>query len=202
MDQALTEAEAHKNLQVSYTMTFEWPGEPIVKQRYNAQTENWSLLEGAPDTLPPSAQTKLRNVQKSESKIGGLLYADYRPYLTDVALINETDTQYIYQFIPPEANKRDLPEDIHQRVHARLTVQKSPPTLLRYEVKALEPLSPYPLVEMEEFVVDQTFTRQGENGLPLLTKLTSKQKGKRPFKKIDTEFTATFSDFEVLTSTP
>lgn len=198
LDQALAEAEQTPKLKISYTMRFEWPGAPAITTRYDARTEDWTILQGNQDALPGPARQKLRNVQKSESRPGGLLYADFREYLTQIELFQETDEQWIYSFIPPEADENDVSAGAEASIHARLYIDKEKSILKRYQVRAIEPVRPVPMVKLEEFVVEQDFERLGPDGPAVLVRLYSKQKGRRVFRQVDTEFTATFSDFEII----
>ncbi|WP_370338510.1 hypothetical protein [Parvularcula marina] len=196
IDAALSEAEAEAGLRYSYTMKFEWPGEAPITVRYDAGRDRWSTLDGNPDALPREAKKKLGNIKKSESEPGGLLYADFREYLDDITLVNETDDQYIYRFIPSQVDEDDVTGTAEDVVRARLYVAKDDQRLARYEVKGLKPFKPNPAAKMEEFEVVQEFERLGENGPAVLRKLYSRQKGEQFFRSVDTEFTATFSDFE------
>jgi hypothetical protein len=198
LDAALSQAEAQPDLRVSYTMRFEWPGEAPVVQRFDAAERRWTTIEGDAERLPDDAQDKLGNVMKSESVPGGLLYADFRKHLRDVQPVEETEDRLVYSFIPPEAEDRDVGAEAEAAVRARLYVAKDGGRLARYEVRGLKPFKPLPVARMEEFVVEQDFERLGEDGPALLTRLYSRQKGERFFRKVDTEFTATFSDFEIV----
>lgn len=195
IDAALTEAEELNGLRFSYTMTFEWPGEAPVSVRYDAEAKRFSTLSGNPDALSGPARQKLKNIKKSESVPGGLLYADFRDYLDDITLVEETDEQYIYRFIPSQVDEDDVTGTADDVVRARLYVSKNDDRLARYEVKGLQPFKPNPASKMEEFEVVQEFERLGEDGPAVLRRLYSKQKGERFFRDVDTEFTATFSDF-------
>lgn len=198
IEQALTDAESHPRLRFSYTMTFETPGNPPIVQRFDASTKKWTTLSGDPKKLPKEAAQKLRNVMKSESVPGGLLYADFRPYLNHITYRETEDGQFVYAFVPPEANKNESVEELEGTLRARLYVDPTTNQLMRYEVRALRPFKPMPVAKLEEFAVVQDFEPLGENGPSVLRRLYSRTKGTRAFRKIDTEFTATFSDIQLV----
>lgn len=196
IETALSEAEAKEGLKLSYTMKFEWPGEAAVTVRYDAEERRFSTLSGKIDALPKYARQKLENIKKSESKPGGLLYADFRSYLDAITFEEETPDQYIYSFIPSQVDEDDMTGDTQDVVRARLYVSKTDDILERYEVLGLRPFKPNAAAKMEKFEVVQDFERLGDNGPAVLTRLYSRQKGERFFRKVDTEFTAYFYDFE------
>ncbi|MEM9233381.1 MAG: hypothetical protein AAGA69_03985 [Pseudomonadota bacterium] len=196
IDAALSEAEKNDRLRLSYTMKFQWPGEVPVTVRYDAAAKRFSTLEGDEDALPREARQKLRNIKKSESEPGGLLYADFRKHLDDITLLEETEENYIYRFIPAQVDEDDVTDTAQDVVRARLIVSKEDNRLARYEVKGLQEFKPNAAARMEEFEVVQEFERLGEDGPAVLVRLYSRQKGEQFFRKVDTEFTATFSDFE------
>ena len=200
LDSALSDAETTPKLRLSYSMRYEAPGEAPVTLRFDAQTRYWSVVEGDPGALSKNAREKLNNIKKSESVPGGLLYADFRKYLRAVEALEETETQLIYRFLPPEAEGEDAADDAEEVMRARLYVDKADGKLARYEVVGLKPFKPLPVAKMEEFVVEQDFERLEENGEKngpaVLVRLRSRQKGERFFRKVDTDFTAHFFDFE------
>lgn len=187
-------AEATPDLAFSFTMTFEVPGAPPLVQRFDAATGAWQPIEGDPDTLPDAARQKLRNVMKSETKPGGLLYADFRQHLDDITFDRAEDGQWVYAFVPPEARGRDVGEELDEVMLARLYVDPDTDILARYEVRARKPFKPMPVAKLDEFVVVQEFARLGGTGPAVLTRMYSRTKGRRAFRPIDTEFTATFTD--------
>ncbi|MEM9423083.1 MAG: hypothetical protein AAF986_11415, partial [Pseudomonadota bacterium] len=143
LDTALTQAEATPKLRLSYSMRYEAPGEHAVTLRFDAQTRKWSVLEGDPKSLSRQAREKLGNVKKSESVPGGLLYADFRKHLRAVELIEETEAQHIYRFLPPEAEEQEAAKNVEAVMRARLYIDKAEGTLARYEVVGLAPFKPF-----------------------------------------------------------
>ena len=196
IETALSDAEAEASLRFSYTMTFEWPEAAPVTVRYDAAAREFTTIGGDPEALPRTARQKLENVKRSESKPGGLLYADFRGYLDDITPVDETPDQMIYSFIPSQVGEDEMTAEGDAAVRARLYVDKADAHLARYEVRGLQSFKPNPATRMEEFVVEQDFERLGGDGPAVLVRMYSKQKGERFFRKVDTEFTATFSDFE------
>lgn len=195
LDTALAEAEATPALRFSYTMRFEWPGAPAITERFDAPTRSWTVVEGRRADLPRQARDKLNKIKNGESIPGGLLYADFRPHLRAVVPAAHTDTQYVFAFIPPEAADEPSAQQAEETVRARLYIDKAQGHLARYEVRGLRPFKPLPVTQMEEFLVIQDFERLGDTGPAVLVRLRSRQKGERFFRKVDTDFTAYFSDF-------
>ncbi len=200
LDAALSEAEETPRARYSYTMTFEWQGADPIVARFEVQSRDWTLISGDPSQLPGEARKRFENVKKSESVPGGLLYADFREHLKQVRLIEETGSEAIYRFTPPEAEERDVPEDVDDQVRARLVVDTAQGHLALYEVRALQPVSPYPTASFDRFVVEQAFAPLPDGGPSVLRRLTVEQQGTRFFRDVDVAYTAYFSDFESVAS--
>ena len=198
LDKVLTEAEATPATRISYTMRFTWRDEAPVTLRYDADEKEWSALDGDPKALPRTAQKKLKNVKKSESTPGGLLYADFRDYLRDVRPLGTEKDETVLTFRPKQVDADEMTADGQANVQARLYVDQDTNTLRRYEVIGLHPFKPNMATKMEAFEVIQDFERLGDDGPAVLVRLKSVQKGERLFKEIDTDFVATFSDFEIV----
>ncbi|ADM09366.1 hypothetical protein PB2503_06502 [Parvularcula bermudensis HTCC2503] len=198
LNDVLRDAEDRGALKISYTMRFDWPGASPVTARFDATTSQWQLLAGDPEDLPAPAREKFQNVQRSESRPGGLLYGDFRPYLADIALIEETETHFLYSFVPTQIGDAAAREPEQDILRTRLIVTKDTPHLTLYEVRGLRPFKPNPATKMEEFVVTQRFAPLGEDGPVVLRELYSRQKGDRFFRPVDIEFTATFSAFTAI----
>lgn len=196
VDAALREAEATPKLQVSFSMRFAAAGNAPVTMRFDARTRDWTTLDGDMRQLSPDAQQKLRNVMKSESAPGGLLYADFRPHLTEVMPAGQTaEGHNAYTFVPPEAAGKKT-ADAANLFRTRIEIADG--VLVLYEVRALQPVSPMPMTRFDTFLVRQEFARISAEGPVLLSRMVNEQRGQRVGKTVDVAFTASFFDYEII----
>ena len=196
VDRALEEAEAHADLKVSYTMSFRWFEGDIVSARFDAESRRWTPVKGNPDRLERRARKKFRTYQRVESKPGGLIYADYRPHLSDLALISETAERLVYQFISPQTPKSVV--QAQDRVKTELVVDRHEGHLTRYAIQSLKPFKPNAVSKLDEFVFEQTFSRISPDFPPVMTHVYWRARGKRLLSTVDEEYEIIFSDFEIV----
>ncbi len=192
LDAALTRAEQTPDYRLSFTMAFSWKGGPAVTTRFDASSGAWTHVSGDLDAMPSEARAAMGRVQASEAKPGGLLYADFRPYLSGIEAMEVTGDKAVYSFIPPETKRLEAEDP---PVEARLVVSKADARLAVYSVAALRPFKPNPFSKLEVFEVRQEFERLDGDGPAVLVRLVSRRQGSQVFRSVDVDFTATFSDF-------
>ncbi len=198
LETALTEAEANNKLRVSYTQSFEWPGNNPVVERYDAAADEWTLISGDPEALDRKGQKKLKTWKRVESAPGELLYADYRGSLRDATLEEETDETLAYSFNTGQADNADLNEGVEDKVFTRAVVRKEDGSITYYAIKALEGFKPNAVSRLDQFVFEQTFERPAPDVPPVMTKVYWKAVGRQLLSNVDEEYTIYYSDFEVV----
>lgn len=185
LETAFSEAQAHKDLVVSYTMAFSWRGAPPVTARFDAASNAWTDIAGDASALPPEAQRKFRNWKKSESVAGGLTYADYVGELDEVSLEEETPEALVYRFAAPGG----------ESIRTRLIYDRAAAGLSFYSVEATRAFKPDPTARLETFAFQQTFARVLEGAPPLMTRVKWKARGQRLLSRVDEDYEIVFSDF-------
>lgn len=193
LDRALAAAETQSETQVSFTMIFRWKEMPPVHLRFDAAQNQWSILEGDSGVLPVIARKKLRNLKK-EAKPGGILYADFRPYLKEVSLESDENGEFVYRFRPPEAAEASNGTDPDSVIKARLHVDPAQNLLRLYSVRSQKGFKPNPGARLEDFILEHEFARVIDGLPPLQTRMYLKAKGERFFRQVDEEFTVIFSN--------
>ncbi len=199
VDRALQEAEANADLRLSYTMAFRWLIDGAVDKRvvarFDAVSEEWTFLDGALEDLSHRARKKFRTYQRLESKPGGLVYAEYRPFLADVTPTLETDQHRAYSF-----RSAQPPASIAERgpVDTTLIVSKTHGGIERYAIKTTAPFKPNAASRLDDFVFEQTFERAAPDSPPLMTRLYWRLKGTRLLAILDEEFDIEFYDFRIV----
>ncbi len=196
LDAALAEAERTPDMKVSFTLRFQWPDETDIVQRFDAALQSWTTLEGDPDMMSNAARKALNVVKRTESKPGGLLYADFRPYLKDIALIEETDERAVFSFSSPEADR--LSASAKEAVEARIILDRNTGFLTRYSVRALAPFKPLPIARVDEYLYELDFAPIKAGGPAATTRIHKFAKGRRMGARIDEQYTVLFSDFAIV----
>ena len=195
LDAALARAEAEGPARYAFTMRFAAADAAPVTLRYHPE-KGWQTLSGDPDALPDGARDALARTKEQEAVPGGLLYGDFREHLAEVTLTGETDDAYTYAFVPPEARERGMGGEDMNAMSARLVVSKEDGRLALYDLEALRPFKPLPIVRLDAFALEHEFARlDGEaDGPAVLVRLRSVRRGSRMFQRVDEDFEATFTD--------
>ncbi|MGV6802037.1 MAG: hypothetical protein ACWA5L_08975 [bacterium] len=193
-DLILAEAEAHATLQPSFTLSFQWKDYDAVVMHYDAPQKSWQLLSGRPDLLSKTGQKKLKNIKK-EAKPGGLIYADFRKYLTQVHLTKIDGAIAIYEFIPPELKNKNLTPEQLSHMSAQLFVDTKTKSLIKYNVESDVAFSPLPGVQITYLSVIHEFSRTQYDLPPLQSKMHVRRLGRSLSGQIDEEFTVRFYDY-------
>lgn len=196
LDAALAAAERTPDMKLSFTLRFQWPDAPEIVQRFDAATKSWTTLDGDPGALSAAARKAFDVVKRTESKPGGLLYADFRPYLKDVELVEESDRQAVFSFSSPEADR--VSSEAREAVEARLVLDRESGLLTRYSVRALAPFKPLPVARVDEYLYELAFAPLAAGGPAVTTEIRKFAKGRRMGARIDEAYTAFFSDFDVV----
>ncbi len=196
LDAALAAAERTPDLKLSFTLRFQWPDAADITQRFDATTKSWTTLEGDPGSMSAAARKAFDVVKRTESKPGGLLYADFRPYLKDVELVEETDRQAVFSFSSPEADR--VSSEARESIEARLVLDRESGLLTRYSVRALSPFRPLPVARIDEYIYELDFEPLAAGGPAVMTQIRKLAKGRRLGARVDEQYTALFSDFAIV----
>ncbi len=194
VDRALSEAEANADLQLSFTMVFQWRDGPEIVKRFDGENRTWHLLDGDPGALDRAGRAKLKNTKRLESRPGGLVAADYRPQIKQADLVSIDADEFVFRFLSPHT--AGFADEKAGKVHTRLRVDKQDGGMTAFVVRIDETFNPNPFVRIDRFQFEHEFERVFADLPPLMTRAYVRSAGAGMTAPISEEYRLLFKDFE------
>ncbi len=196
VDEALTRAEAHADIQPSFSMRASSPGEDAIVYRYDAQSDSWSVIDGDASTLDEETSAGIAEMQAELSQPGELTYASARDSLSVADLIETATDREIYR-INISGKNGEMPKAMREALDMTLHLDTREGYISLISMQAREPFKPAMVAKVETLIVEQRFANFPDMPVPLLESYYNKASGEAMFQKFDEEFTIEFFDYEL-----
>lgn len=199
LEKALACVKDHNDLKASFTLHFRRLDSEWISHRYDAQTGEWTYLEGEIRTLKNDGRRAFENLSIKLGRPGGLVPEDLAETVMDLTWVGRTDKGLVYSFLPASRRGgKPMPPAMLEALDRRLVIDEETGCVTGLSMESTKPYKPGLMTRIDDYDFSYHFAKVPGADVPLLAGFTSRTKGKSFYSGFEEDMEATITDIQIL----
>ncbi|NHK28736.1 hypothetical protein FF098_012520 [Parvularcula flava] len=189
---AFDEAAQYADFRASFSMRAT-SDEGVLVMRYDAQNEDWIIMEGDLADLDKSGRTVIEDMQARLSAPGKITYHEMAGKISSAVLTEDTGSELVYA-VTLVNEDGEMGEKMQDAVNPTLVLDSETGKISRFSMKADKPFKPVPVARIDTMVLEQAYTVL-DDGPAVINRFHNDTTGSMMFKNFSQRYTIELYDF-------